>query len=265
MDGPENKITSRKAIVKLAYIEEYFEWEPMTTSGLIGKSAEIRCLSPRGDPKPSIQWLKNGTPIKKSNKRIIISHEGSLLINEVRINDSANYTCVAKNIAGVRSSDPAFLTVTENKGWNEWSPWTKCDVKYNDCGEGVKKRTRRCLNPPTINNAIGCEGFPEQQITCYKPCSSHNVHNNPNITFLKLEKKIVKELVEEEKWSEWSPWSMICSSDCTRSRKRQCTTFDLEKCKGKDAEIDNCPYYCEPGKSFSKLTQQLQALNLFKN
>ena len=59
-------------------------------------------------------YLNSRIPIKKSNKRVIISHEGSLLINEVRINDSANYTCVAENLAGRRSSDPAMLSVTSN-------------------------------------------------------------------------------------------------------------------------------------------------------
>ena len=84
----------------------------MPTSGLIGKSVEIRCLPPDADPKPVVKWFKNGSPIEKANKRIIISNEGSLLINEVRNSDSANYTCVAENLAGKRFSDPAKLTVT---------------------------------------------------------------------------------------------------------------------------------------------------------
>ena len=39
------------------------------------------------------------------------------------------------------------------------------------CGEGVRKRTRECLNPPTINNAIGCDGFPQQTATCHVACA----------------------------------------------------------------------------------------------
>ena len=84
----------------------------MPTIGIVGKSIEIRCLAPEGDPKPSIYWLKNGILIEKSNKRVLISHEGSLLINEVRQSDSANYTCVAENIAGKRFSESANLAIS---------------------------------------------------------------------------------------------------------------------------------------------------------
>ncbi len=133
INSAKNAIISRTAVVKEAFLDEYFEWEPMTTSGLIGKSAEIRCLPPAGDPKPIVRWLKNGVSIDKSNTRVMTSNEGSLLINQVEITDSANYTCVAENLVGVRSSEPALLVVTENKGWTEWSEWSKCNVT---CGEG---------------------------------------------------------------------------------------------------------------------------------
>ncbi len=181
LNSADDTIISRKAYVKLACklfklvfklisliskclniiflkdIDNVFEWEPMATSGLIGKSVEIRCLPPDADPKPTVKWLKNNVLIEKSNKRIIISNEGSLLINEVRNSDAANYTCIAENLAGKVSSDSALLTVTENKGWTSWSNWTECVVASNSslCGEGSRKRTRICLNPPTINNAIG--------------------------------------------------------------------------------------------------------------
>ena len=84
----------------------------MTTSGILGKSVEIRCLPPEGEPKPNVYWLKNGLAIEKNSQRILVSHEGSLLINEVRMSDTGNYTCVAENRAGKRVSDSAQLTVT---------------------------------------------------------------------------------------------------------------------------------------------------------
>jgi hypothetical protein len=77
------------------------------------KSVEIRCLAPEGEPRPSLAWLKNGVPIERSSKRLIISHEGSLLINEIRATDAGNYTCVASNVAGTRHSDAALLQVNE--------------------------------------------------------------------------------------------------------------------------------------------------------
>jgi hypothetical protein len=94
-------------------IGQNFVWEPMTTSGIIGKSVEIRCLPPTGEPKPVISWLKNNEimNLNLDEKRILISNEGSLLINDVRLVDSGNYTCVADNIAGTRVSDVAQLIV----------------------------------------------------------------------------------------------------------------------------------------------------------
>ncbi len=244
----DDSITSRRAVVKRAFLDDYFEWEPMTTSGLIGKSAEIRCLPPTGDPKPIVKWLKNGVPIDKSNTRVITSNEGSLLINQVETSDAANYTCVAENLVGTRTSDPALLVVTENKGWTEWSEWSKCNVS---CGEGFKKRVRSCLNPPTINNALGCQGFPEQLIACYEPCQGKvRKEEKSLVKMLKKEVEILAEDSEVNGWSEWSPWSMICNSDCTRSRKRDCNSGDVNACRGSDVEIDKCPYFCEPSRIY---------------
>jgi hypothetical protein len=222
-------------------LQSNFEWEPMPTSGLIGKSVEIRCLPPEGDPKPNIYWLKNGHSLDKSNKRVIVSHEGSLLINEVRISDAANYTCVAENIADKRLSDVAQLTVVANMGWSEWSNWTECEsLNLIKCGEGTQKRSRKCLNPPTINNAIGCDGFPSQTITCYVPCGQNNndddteaiasfSSNNDKFNFQEQHDEVRDEVVMSQNkvkkgffWSQWSSWSMICDSECKRPRKREC-------------------------------------------
>lgn len=42
---------------------------------------------------------------------MIVSSEGNLLIGQARLQDTANYTCVAENVAAKRLSDPALLTV----------------------------------------------------------------------------------------------------------------------------------------------------------
>lgn len=250
----------------------------MPTSGLIGKSVEIRCLPPDGEPKPALYWLRNGQPIEKSNKRVLVSHEGSLLINEVRISDSGNYTCVAENLAGKRFSDPAQLTVSENKGWGEWSNWTECSsLSSINCGEGAQKRYRTCQNPPTINNAIGCDGFPSQTITCYIPCNSaslliDNVQDRQLNDVLIDSKPIISQYSSQYTtneigywWTQWSSWSMVCNADCMRSRRRECKPgylsssgklipvadekldpiVKIKKCAGLDVEYSNCTFYCE--------------------
>ena len=45
------------------------------------------------------------------NGRFILSNENSLLIAQVQKTDAGNYTCVASNIAGTYSSEPAELIV----------------------------------------------------------------------------------------------------------------------------------------------------------
>ena len=172
---------------------------------------------------------------------MIISNEGSLLINEVRLADSGNYTCIAENVAGKRSSDPAELTVTENKGWSDWTNWTDCEVPLKqECGEGIQKRTRTCLNPPTINNAIGCDGFPHQVITCYVPCSAGNS---------KLTSTRAPPAALHPSWTQWSSWSLTCNSECMRTRQRECRTNEKrpeKKCFGPDIELSNCTFLCQP-------------------
>ena len=52
LSSGDSTLISRKAYVKLAYMSPSFDWEPLATTGLIGKSVEIRCLAPDGEPKP---------------------------------------------------------------------------------------------------------------------------------------------------------------------------------------------------------------------
>lgn len=71
----------------------------------------MRCIPPTGIPPAKVYWLRNGVPLDPADTNVIISNEGHLLISQARLQDTANYTCIAENIAAKRQSDPAMLTV----------------------------------------------------------------------------------------------------------------------------------------------------------
>ena len=57
--------------------------------------------------------LRNGVPIQThgGDSNFIMSSTGHLLILQARLEDSANYSCVAANIARQRTSPKALVTV----------------------------------------------------------------------------------------------------------------------------------------------------------
>ena len=73
----------------------------------------MRCYPPKGRPSPSVSWLQNGKPIDPTvDKNFIVSDEGrKMIVVAARLADSANYTCVADNVASKRFSEPATITV----------------------------------------------------------------------------------------------------------------------------------------------------------
>jgi len=64
-----------------------------------------------------VYWLRNGVPLE-TDTNLIVSSEGHLLVGQARLQDTANYTCVAENVAARRVSEPALLTV-----YGEYYSW----------------------------------------------------------------------------------------------------------------------------------------------
>lgn len=63
-------------------------------------------------------WLKDNVELNvQEDINLIISSEGSLIINQARLVDSGNYTCGAVNAASRRLSDSATLTVFSKFLW----------------------------------------------------------------------------------------------------------------------------------------------------
>ena len=91
-------------------LKKQFESPPYSQSVEVDHQAELRCHPPAGVPPPRVYWLRNGATLEPDTN-IIVSSEGHLLVSQARLQDTANYTCVAENIAARRISDPALLTV----------------------------------------------------------------------------------------------------------------------------------------------------------
>ena len=118
------KVTERQINISSLYITFIFYLEPPMVLPLSfgadimdeGAFAQVSCIVSKGDQPLQISWSFHGGHIS-SNLGIIttpIGNQGSmLLISSVKHDHRGNYTCTAKNDAGVRSQ-----TVTLNVNGN---------------------------------------------------------------------------------------------------------------------------------------------------
>ena len=67
-----------------------------------GRQGELRCHPPKGSPPARVShWTRDGRRIDPAtDPNFIQSSSGSLLILQARMEDTANYTCVATNDYG---------------------------------------------------------------------------------------------------------------------------------------------------------------------
>ncbi|XP_072134260.1 immunoglobulin superfamily DCC subclass member 4 [Mobula birostris] len=86
---------------------------PETISRIRASTARFVCKA-KGEPTPRIHWLKNGEDIM-SNGRVKIQSSGSLVINQIGLEDAAYYQCIAENSLGMACTT-AKLTVTVREG-----------------------------------------------------------------------------------------------------------------------------------------------------
>ena len=105
-------INQKVFLFHIADLKRHFETDPYSQQVARGQQVEMRCHPPRGRPKPSVFWKRNGRKMDASkDKNYMITNEGHLIIVAARLSDTANYTCVAENIANLRPSNTAQVTV----------------------------------------------------------------------------------------------------------------------------------------------------------
>lgn len=101
--------------VLVSVLRDDFRLMPVDTRVASGDTAILKCIPPRGNPKPRLIWLKNGQPLtSERDSRWHITEVGSLVIEAVQKNDEANYVCRAENMVGSRDSDSVRLDVHGN-------------------------------------------------------------------------------------------------------------------------------------------------------
>ncbi|NXE93182.1 HMCN1 protein, partial [Menura novaehollandiae] len=118
--GEEDRIFNLNVYVPPKIANSKDEAEELTA--LLDTSLNIECAA-TGTPPPQLHWLKNGLPLSVSSQIRLLSAGQILRLARVQTSDTAVYTCVASNRAGV-----------DNKRYN-----------------------LRVLVPPSLDNAGGTE------------------------------------------------------------------------------------------------------------
>lgn len=93
----------------LAYIDSEFPRFPVDTEVEEEDLILLECQPPQGNPRPTTEWLLNGSVIPPHRGQI--SLDGDLHIPKALLDHSGRYACRATNNAGTRTSTTAVVRV----------------------------------------------------------------------------------------------------------------------------------------------------------
>ncbi|XP_054655726.1 netrin receptor UNC5B isoform X3 [Dunckerocampus dactyliophorus] len=152
---------SNRAYVRIAYLRKNFEQEPLGREIRLEQEVLLQCRPPEGMPAAEVDWLKNEDTIDPSqDSNFLITIDNDLIIKQARLSDTANYTCLARNVVAKRRSSTATVIVYVDGGWTEWAKWSACST------ECTHWRSRECQAPAPRNGGKHCSGSMMESKNC---------------------------------------------------------------------------------------------------
>ncbi|NXW44846.1 ROBO2 protein, partial [Nyctiprogne leucopyga] len=91
-------------------LRDDFRQHPSDVVVAAGEPAILECVPPRGHPEPSVTWKKDGVQLGDKDERLTM-RGGKLMLANAQKSDAGIYVCVATNVVGEKSSEPAELVV----------------------------------------------------------------------------------------------------------------------------------------------------------
>ncbi len=105
---------------------------------ITGRTVQLNCVVLLGNPRPRIMWFKMGEQVM-SGGRIQDDQNGNLLIQNVKLGDEGEYTCVASNVGG----NATYITQLDVQGRGVFGK-----LSLATWGYVLKLRSHRAPGPP---------------------------------------------------------------------------------------------------------------------
>lgn len=149
-----------------------FTTQPVAAAATTGSSTTLT-VTVTGAPTPTLQWLKNGTPINDGPQSGAATVSGattsSLTLTGLTFADAASYSVQATNTAGTVTSNAAFLSISAAANGASFHPY----FTANSVGGTVIPGS----NPPvSVPAGVGAATFTPASGITYLP----NTFVNPN-------------------------------------------------------------------------------------